>query len=134
MLETNERAHAGGVQRHARGREAPFSGAYLDNHEKGVYRCKACGAELFKSDAKFDSGTGWPSFTDPAAAENIGTRPDDSYGMRRTEAYCKRCGSHLGHLFNDGPAERGGKRYCINSVCLNFEKKEEENLHHPLRT
>src|SRR5690606_11071618 len=105
------------------GTEAPFSGQYLDNKEEGVYRCKACGNMLFTSDAKFDSGSGWPSFTDPAVAENIGTRSDDSYGMRRTEVYCKRCGSHLGHVFNDGPHERGGKRYCVNSVCLAFEKK-----------
>lgn len=105
------------------GTEAPFSGKYLENKETGVYHCKACGAELFSSDAKFDSGTGWPSFTDPMIAENVGTRPDDSFGMRRTEVYCKKCGGHLGHVFNDGPAEKGGKRYCINSVCLDFEKK-----------
>lgn len=103
--------------------EAPFSGAYVDNHEAGVYTCKACGNTLFASDAKFDSGTGWPSFTDPAVAENVGTRPDDMYGMHRTEVFCKNCGGHLGHVFNDGPAEKGGKRYCINSVCLDFEKK-----------
>lgn len=106
-----------------RGTEAPFSGAYVDNHDKGVYRCKVCGNVLFSSDAKFDSGTGWPSFTDPMVAENVGTRPDDTYGMERTEVYCKHCGSHLGHVFNDGPAEKGGKRYCINSVCLEFEKE-----------
>ncbi len=102
-----------------RGTEAPFSGAYVDNHEKGAYRCKVCGNELFGSDTKFDSGTGWPSFTDPAVAENVGTRPDGN----RTEVFCKRCGSHLGHVFDDGPAETGGKRYCINSVCLAFEKE-----------
>jgi peptide-methionine (R)-S-oxide reductase len=108
------------------GTEAPFSGAYVDNHDTGVYRCKACGAVLFGSDAKFDSGTGWPSFTDPMVAANVGTRPDDAYGMHRTEVYCKNCGGHLGHVFDDGPAEKGGKRYCINSVCLEFEKEGAE--------
>ncbi len=102
--------------------EAPFTGKYVDNHEPGVYRCKACNNVLFTSDAKFDSGSGWPSFTDPAVAENVGTRSDDSHGMHRTEVYCKNCGSHLGHVFDDGPVEAGGKRYCINSVCLEFEE------------
>jgi peptide-methionine (R)-S-oxide reductase len=106
------------------GTEAPFSGEYLENKEEGVYRCKACGNVLFTSAQKFDSGTGWPSFTDPAVSDNIGTREDDSYGMRRTEVYCKKCNGHLGHVFNDGPKEAGGKRYCINSVCLAFEKGE----------
>ncbi|HEY0010669.1 MAG TPA: peptide-methionine (R)-S-oxide reductase MsrB [Candidatus Paceibacterota bacterium] len=104
------------------GTEAPFSGAYVDNHEDGTYRCHACSTVLFSSSAKFDSGSGWPSFTDPAVAENVGTREDESHGMRRTEAYCKNCGSHLGHVFTDGPKDRGGLRYCINSICLNFEK------------
>ncbi|MEK7511098.1 MAG: peptide-methionine (R)-S-oxide reductase MsrB [Patescibacteria group bacterium] len=104
--------------------EAPFSGEYVNNHEEGEYHCKGCGALLFTSDQKFDSGTGWPSFTDPAVAENVGTRPDDTYGMHRTEVYCKNCNGHLGHVFNDGPAEAGGKRYCINSTCLAFEKEE----------
>lgn len=106
------------------GTEAPFTGKYLDNHDAGVYRCKACGNVLFTSDQKFDSGTGWPSFTDPAVAENVGTRPDDAYGMHRTEVFCKKCGGHLGHVFEDGPKDKGGKRYCINSVCLAFEKEE----------
>lgn len=104
--------------------EAPFTGAYVDNHEPGVYRCKACGVTLFTSDAKFDSGSGWPSFTDPAVAENVGTRDDDSHGMHRTEVFCKNCGSHLGHVFNDGPKDRGGMRYCINSISLDFEEKK----------
>ncbi|HYE23409.1 MAG TPA: peptide-methionine (R)-S-oxide reductase MsrB [Candidatus Paceibacterota bacterium] len=105
------------------GTEAPFSGAHLDNHESGMYRCKACGTALFSSDAKFESGSGWPSFTDPAVAENVGLREDASYGMQRTEVFCKNCGGHLGHLFYDGPKEAGGKRYCINSVSLEFEKE-----------
>ena len=108
------------------GTEAAFTGELLNNHEKGMYVCKACGTPLFSSDAKFDSGTGWPSFTDPAVAANVGTRPDDSYGMHRTEVYCKHCGSHLGHVFDDGPADKGGKRYCINSVCLGFEGEEKK--------
>lgn len=105
------------------GTEAPFSGVLLDNHELGMYRCKVCGVALFSSDNKFDSGSGWPSFTDPAVAENVGTRTDDAHGMSRTEVFCKHCNSHLGHVFNDGPKEAGGKRYCINSVCLEFQKE-----------
>src|SRR6185437_2636656 len=106
------------------GTERPFTGAYVDNHEHGMYKCKVCGHDLFSSDAKFDSGTGWPSFTDPAVAANVGVRTDqDGY---RNEVYCKNCGSHLGHVFDDGPADKGGKRYCINSVCLEFEKGAEK--------
>ena len=106
------------------GTETPFSGEYVDNHEAGVYRCKQCGNILFSSDAKFDSGTGWPSFTDPAVAENVGTRFDTD--GRRVEVFCKNCGGHLGHVFDDGPADKGGKRYCINSVCLEFEESGKE--------
>ncbi len=105
------------------GTEAPFSGIYVDNHDSGMYHCKVCGSPLFSSEKKFDSGSGWPSFTDPAVLENVGTRTDDSHGMHRTEVFCKHCNSHLGHLFEDGPKEAGGKRYCINSVCLEFEKE-----------
>lgn len=108
-----------------RGTEAPFTGALLANHETGMYHCRACGAPLFSSDAKYDSGSGWPSFTDPAVAENVGMRIDTSHGMERTEVFCRHCGSHLGHVFDDGPIDRGGKRYCINSAALSFEKGKE---------
>jgi peptide-methionine (R)-S-oxide reductase len=104
------------------GTEAPFKGAFVDNHETGMYTCRACGNALFSSDSKFDSKSGWPSFTDPAVAENVGTRSDDSLGMRRTEVFCKHCGSHLGHVFEDGPADKGGLRYCINSLSLDFKE------------
>lgn len=104
------------------GTEPAFAGKYVDNHEDGTYRCRACHTVLFGSDAKFDSGSGWPSFTDPKVAENVGTRSDDSHGMQRTEVFCKNCGSHLGHVFDDGPKEAGGKRYCVNSLALDFEK------------
>ncbi|PIR92223.1 peptide-methionine (R)-S-oxide reductase [Candidatus Falkowbacteria bacterium CG10_big_fil_rev_8_21_14_0_10_44_15] len=113
----------------AGGTEAPFAGKYWNNHEQGMYKCAVCGAELFSSDAKFDSGTGWPSFSEPANLENIELREDQSHGTSRTEVICKNCGAHLGHVFDDGskdsrlPAGRQGKRYCINSVCLNLEKE-----------
>ncbi len=107
------------------GTEAPFSGAYVNDHSSGMYVCAVCGQELFSSDTKFDSGTGWPSFTDPVNLEHINLVKDDSHGMVRTEVRCKRCGSHLGHLFDDGPPERGGKRYCINSMCLVKKPKTE---------
>lgn len=103
--------------------EAPFTGKYVDNHEQGVYKCAACGQQLFDSDAKFDSGTGWPSFTDPMNLEHVELVSDESHGMHRTEVICKSCGSHLGHVFDDGPQDKGGKRYCINSCALDFDKK-----------
>ncbi len=102
--------------------EAPFSGEYVHTKDKGMYMCKNCGAKLFSSDAKFDSGTGWPSFDKPENLENIKLESDDSHGMHRTEVTCKNCGAHLGHLFDDGPTETG-KRYCINSVCLDLKKE-----------
>lgn len=104
------------------GTEAPFTGKYVNNHEKGMYKCAICGTELFSSDTKFDSGTGWPSFTNPANLEHVILKEDNSHGMNRTEVICKTCGAHLGHVFDDGPEAAGGKRYCINSVCLDFEK------------
>ncbi|MDP3727702.1 MAG: peptide-methionine (R)-S-oxide reductase MsrB [bacterium] len=107
------------------GTEAPFSGEYAHTTAKGIYRCTACGAELFSSDTKFDSGTGWPSFTDPMNREHVEFREDLSQGMPRVEVRCKRCGSHLGHVFNDGPREHGGKRYCINSCALNLQKSDD---------
>ncbi len=108
-----------------KGTEAPFAGKYVDNHQEGMYKCAICGTQLFSSDAKFDSGTGWPSFTDPVAVKNVELRPDDEHGMHRTEVVCKTCGAHLGHVFDDGPEDKGGKRYCINSVCLEFEGKDQ---------
>ncbi len=106
------------------GTEAPFTGTYWDSHEKGMYKCAVCGVELFSSDTKFDSGTGWPSFTEPVNLEHIELKEDNKLGMSRTEVICKNCGAHLGHVFDDGPSDKGGKRYCINSVSLNFNNSK----------
>ncbi|MDP3974849.1 MAG: peptide-methionine (R)-S-oxide reductase MsrB [Candidatus Jorgensenbacteria bacterium] len=107
-----------------RGTEAAFTGMYWNEKTKGMYQCRACGAELFSSDAKFDSGTGWPSFTEPTNRAHVELKEDASHGMRRVEVRCKNCSSHLGHMFDDGPKEKGGKRYCINSACLELEKRK----------
>jgi len=106
-----------------KGTEAPFSGKYWNSHEQGTYECAVCGQELFSSNTKFDSGTGWPSFTEPANLKNIELKLDSGQGMTRTEVLCKNCGAHLGHVFDDGPGAQGGRRYCINSVCLNLKKQ-----------
>ena len=107
-----------------KGTEAAFTGKYYNNHESGMYVCAACGHPLFSSDTKFESGTGWPSFDQPVNRENVELREDNSNFMKRTEVICKNCGSHLGHVFDDGPTETTGKRYCINSCSLEFKKKE----------
>ena len=101
--------------------ERPWTGKYVDEKGDGVYRCAGCGAELFASDTKFESGSGWPSFTEPAVAEAVETKQDVSHGMIRTEVVCKRCGGHLGHVFEDGPRDAGGLRYCINSAALDLQ-------------
>ena len=106
-----------------KGTERAFNGKYVDNHEAGMYRCASCGNPLFDSGTKYDSGSGWPSFTAPAAQANVETHSDNSHFMQRTEVLCAKCDAHLGHVFDDGPGPEG-LRYCINSCSLDFEKKK----------
>ena len=110
-----------------KGTERAFTGAFYNNHEKGVYECVACGHPLFASDAKFESGTGWPSFDSPVNMENVELHEDRSLFMRRTEVVCKNCGGHLGHLFEDGPRNTTGMRYCINSASLKFHPENADS-------
>jgi len=104
--------------------EAPFTGEYVDNHEPGMYTCAACGKSLFSSATKFDSGSGWPSFYDVATKGNVELHEDTTHGIKRVEVRCANCGSHLGHVFDDGPRGKTGQRYCINSAALQFKRKQ----------
>jgi peptide-methionine (R)-S-oxide reductase len=105
--------------------EAPFTGKFLHSEAKGAYTCANCGQELFSSSTKFDSGSGWPSFYDVSQSGAVKLVDDNSHGMQRTEAVCSKCGGHLGHVFDDGPQDKTGKRYCINSVCLDFKPEKQ---------
>jgi peptide-methionine (R)-S-oxide reductase len=107
-----------------KGTEKAFSGEYWDCEDEGTYVCAACGQPLFSSETKFKSGTGWPSFTDPVDSENVAYKDDVGFFTKRTEVHCSNCGGHLGHLFNDGPKNAGGKRYCVNSIALKLKKKK----------
>ncbi|GHO81260.1 peptide-methionine (R)-S-oxide reductase [Ktedonobacter sp. SOSP1-85] len=109
-----------------KGTERPFTGELYYNHKEGTYQCVACGEPLFYSDNKYDSGCGWPSFDDPVSKSNVEFHEDNSHGMHRVEVTCKNCGSHLGHVFDDGPRETTGQRYCINSVSLKFQPKDQK--------
>ena len=107
-----------------KGTEPAFTGKYLQNKKKGIYVCAGCRSELFSSDTKFDSGTGWPSFWDSVSRDNIEEKSDNRFGMRRTEVLCKKCGGHLGHVFNDGP-KPPGHRFCVNSISLHFKEQKD---------
>ena len=107
-----------------KGTEPAFTGKYLKNKKKGIYVCAACGNELFSSDTKFDSGTGWPSFWAPISKDNLEENEDNRFGMHRVEVECKKCGGHLGHVFDDSPTPTG-QRYCINSISLKFKEQKQ---------
>lgn len=123
---TFDTSHLSDKQKHILmegGTEAPFTGEYVDNHEEGIYECAWCHTPLFSSDTKFESGSGWPSFWEAVDPEKVQLLDDDSLGMHRIEVRCATCSGHLGHVFEDGPADKTGKRFCINSCTLNFKKK-----------